>query len=150
MKTCTKCGETKPLDDFHRNRTKADGRQPWCRECAQEYQHRYYVENRDQVLENTRRYYEENRDKELECQRWYREENREHILAAKRARDHETQSLSAAMATIPLRTPWSAKEDAFLMDDDGMTVFQKAVHLGRTYESCTKRRRVLRKQEVTA
>jgi len=33
MKTCTKCGETKPLEDFHRNRGRADGRSSQCGPC---------------------------------------------------------------------------------------------------------------------
>jgi hypothetical protein len=32
-KACTKCGETKPLSGFHRNRRNADGLQNRCKEC---------------------------------------------------------------------------------------------------------------------
>lgn len=194
MKTCTKCGETKPLDDFNRNRSTADGRQAWCRECMAEDKRRYrdanrdkelerqrrwrdanrdkdlerkrrwheenrdkllernrryYEENHDKVLESNRRWREENRDKLMECQRRYYEENHDHIIAANRANRAESQSMSVEMATVPLRTPWTAEEDAVLMANDGMTVFQKAVHLGRTYHSCAGRRERLR-QVVTA
>lgn len=34
MKTCPKCGETKPLDEFHKHRTAKDGRQARCKDCA--------------------------------------------------------------------------------------------------------------------
>ena len=164
MKTCTKCGETKPLDDFHRHRGKAEGRNSWCRECAAEYRRGYHEENRDKRLEYQRRYYEENRDKALEYQRRYREENRDkaleyerryyeenraHLCAVAGAGYSESQSMSAEMATVPPRTPWTEEEDAFLMADNGMTVFQKAIHLGRTYASCARRRERLR-QVVTA
>lgn len=149
MKTCTKCGETKPLDDFYRNRGKADGRDSWCRECAKERRRRYYEENRDKERESQRRYREENRDKLRECDLRYREENRAYRCAIKRANDSESQSMSAEMSTIPPRTPWAEDEDAFLMADNGMTGFQKAIHLGRTYASCRRRRHRLR-QAVTA
>ena len=179
MKTCTKCGETKPLDDFHRQRSSADGRKAWCRECAAEskrrwyeenrdkvlgYDRRYYEENRDKVLESKRRWYEENRDKVLERKRRYHEENRDKVRqrrrrwqeenldyhrAANRINQTESQAMSVEMATVPLRTPWTEEEDAFLMADNGMTVFQKAIHLGRTYESCRGRRVYLR-QAVAA
>lgn len=33
-KTCTKCRETKPISDFYRDRNRKDGRQPWCKPCA--------------------------------------------------------------------------------------------------------------------
>ena len=32
-KTCTKCGATKPLSDFHRDRTKPDGHRARCKAC---------------------------------------------------------------------------------------------------------------------
>jgi 5-methylcytosine-specific restriction endonuclease McrA len=34
MKLCRKCGETKPLDDFHRHSQRADGKQSHCKACA--------------------------------------------------------------------------------------------------------------------
>ena len=38
MKTCTRCGETKSLDDFHRQKSKPDGRRSHCKVCrAAEY-----------------------------------------------------------------------------------------------------------------
>jgi hypothetical protein len=33
MKTCPCCGKTKPLDQFHRNRSTGDGRFSYCKEC---------------------------------------------------------------------------------------------------------------------
>ena len=149
MKTCTKCGETKPLDDFHRHRSSADGRKARCRECRAEDKRRYREENRDKIAETDRRYREENRDKVLERQRRYREENRDYIHAGIRAVQSESQAMSAELATVPPHTPWTGEEDAFLMADNGMTVFQKAIHLGRTYASCTRRRERLH-QEVAA
>lgn len=164
MKTCTKCGETKSLDDFHRDRSQADGRRARCRECVAEDKRRWREENRDKELERNRRYYEENRDKKLECRRRYYEENRDKELEYQRryyeegrnklrtrmrANDSESQAMSVEMATVPPRTPWTEEEDAFLMADNGMTVFQKAIHLGRTYASCRFRREHLR-QAVAA
>lgn len=32
-KRCSKCGETKPLGKFYRNRNTPDGRHSWCRSC---------------------------------------------------------------------------------------------------------------------
>lgn len=33
MKTCTKCGQEKPLDHFHRDGKRADGLRSWCKPC---------------------------------------------------------------------------------------------------------------------
>ncbi len=35
-KRCTKCGETKPLDAFHRDASKKYGRHSRCRECERQ------------------------------------------------------------------------------------------------------------------
>lgn len=36
MKTCTKCGVEKPLDEFGLNGGRKDGRHSWCRACLSE------------------------------------------------------------------------------------------------------------------
>ena len=76
VKRCSGCGVVKSLDDFHRNRTRSDGRAHRCKECVIAHTRRYREENRDKALEYKRRYYEENRDKVRECSRQYYEENR--------------------------------------------------------------------------
>lgn len=45
MKRCTMCGEAKPVDAFHRNRRRADGRQNVCKACKRDYNRRYYRAN---------------------------------------------------------------------------------------------------------
>lgn len=51
MKTCTKCGETKPLEAFSRKAAAADGRHPHCRDCCAEYKRRYYDTHRSEVIQ---------------------------------------------------------------------------------------------------
>ena len=41
MKTCRKCGETKPLDEFHRRKSSRDGRQACCKTCRRAQQSEY-------------------------------------------------------------------------------------------------------------
>lgn len=41
-KTCTKCGETKPLDEFHRHSRMKDGRRPDCGACKNSAQKRQW------------------------------------------------------------------------------------------------------------
>ena len=202
-KTCTKCGETKPLDGFHRNKREADGRISHCKECKLEYARRYREENRDKVRESKRRYREGNRDKERERARRYREENRDKVREYKRRyyeenRDKERErqrihyegnrdkvmernrryqeenrdkvreskrryregnrdiinqgkkiSHAQNMRTSNLLTskkgvPYSPEEDALILADNGMTTYQKAIELGRTYASVATRKRRLR------
>ena len=142
-KTCTKCGETKPLDDFHRNKTGAGGRRPDCKECVREYKRSYYEENRDKRLEYSRRYYEENRDKVRECQRRYREENRDIINQEKKIQHAQNTRISNLLASKK-GAPYSPEEDALILADNGMTTYQKAIELGRTYQSVKARKQYLR------
>ncbi|ODR06427.1 hypothetical protein BHQ21_11600 [Mycobacterium sherrisii] len=84
MKTCTKCGETKPLDAFHRDQRKPDGRQAQCKNCRNAgtaaYQRAYRTANAEAISERDRAYRAANRVAIAEYRRAYRAANRE-ILA---------------------------------------------------------------------
>ena len=142
-KTCTKCGETKPLDDFHRDKTGAGGRYPHCKECVREYKRRYHEENRDKRLEYNRRYHEENRDKVLESQRRYREENRDILNQGSKICQVQNTRTSNLLASKK-GAPYSPEEDALILANNGMTIYQKAIELGRTYASVKARKQHLR------
>lgn len=45
-KTCSKCGETKELGEFYRNRTMKDGRSYWCKACDTAYHAKWSKDNR--------------------------------------------------------------------------------------------------------
>lgn len=111
MKTCTKCGEVKPLDEYCRASRNNDGRRSDCKLCTRaaqvEYHSRpevklrkaerhrspetkarkaeYHVENRGQLLESSRRYYAENREQITERTRRYYSEN-PHVYWESKAR----------------------------------------------------------------
>jgi hypothetical protein len=60
-KTCTKCGETKPIADYSRRGKAADGTQRyqyWCKACANAYRARYYDQNRESELAYQKAYRE--------------------------------------------------------------------------------------------
>lgn len=42
MKRCTKCNRTLQLTDFHKNTSKSDGLQNWCKSCIKETYHQTY------------------------------------------------------------------------------------------------------------
>ncbi len=71
MKTCTKCGETKPLDQFPPvRRSEPEKRQTWCRGCFSEANKRNYWKNpereRARLLIQTTRKREDNRRRAIE------------------------------------------------------------------------------------
>jgi hypothetical protein len=73
MKTCTKCKESKELVCFFKNKSKSDGFNHQCKECAlkgarkhrqanpeklAEYQRKYQQANAEKIAERNRKHYE--------------------------------------------------------------------------------------------
>lgn len=90
-KPCRKCALTRPLTEFHRNRTTRDGRQTICKPCrsvasaeAKEarsvYARAWYEANRDRTKERSRAWHAANRERANERARAYYINNRERIL----------------------------------------------------------------------
>jgi 5-methylcytosine-specific restriction endonuclease McrA len=50
MKTCTKCGKNKPLDDFPNDRNRSDGKYPWCKQCNKEHVAKWRQTDRGKTL----------------------------------------------------------------------------------------------------
>ena len=56
MKRCYVCKEMKPLEEFHKNITKRDGRRDDCKPCASAYTSNYRKKNVDKINEYRRSY----------------------------------------------------------------------------------------------
>lgn len=85
MKTCSKCGDSKPCDQFSKNKHAKDGRQRWCKDCVRasynpERRRTYYEANRQHSLDTGRAYRKANREQHNERQRAYRRANRERLV----------------------------------------------------------------------
>ena len=50
VKTCNLCQQTKPLEEFHRDKEKRDGRRTICKECDRARFAKWYAENREHAL----------------------------------------------------------------------------------------------------
>ena len=81
MKTCTKCGETKPLDQFSKDRRSKDGCQLKCKSCNRAY----YLANRERIAKRDEAYRKANQEKIAQRNRAYYEANRERISEQSRA-----------------------------------------------------------------
>ncbi len=55
MKRCAKCGETKTLDGFAKNRVKKDGLQTYCRPCHNHSRDQYEATDRAKLLRKKRK-----------------------------------------------------------------------------------------------
>lgn len=72
MKTCSKCHQAQPLDNYNIQNASKDGHCAYCRDCQREY-------NRTVRTPRQRELYHQNRDKHLEYQQNWRDANRETI-----------------------------------------------------------------------
>ena len=79
MKTCTKCGETKPFSQFHKKSASKCGYKPRCKACIQEESMSYYKDNRTRMNEYNKAWADANRDRNLEFKARYRDKNRDCI-----------------------------------------------------------------------
>ncbi len=77
MKTCTKCGKTKPRDMFSKNAASKDGLQSNCKACSAERYRRWHEQNADAKREYSRLYCEANAEAMREYNRRWREQNPE-------------------------------------------------------------------------
>lgn len=75
LKTCTKCGESKPAttEYFHANKSGKYGLRAYCKECAAAYR----VENKERVAEYMRLWHQANRERRNEASRQRRAANPE-------------------------------------------------------------------------
>jgi 5-methylcytosine-specific restriction endonuclease McrA len=106
MKACTKCGETKPLDDFPKLTRSKDGRRECCRLChsaanaeykrrdsAKETRKALYTKTKTRVLEQSRQWYAANKDRKAATEKAWREANR--ARSSRNARRYQLSRLRA-------------------------------------------------------
>ena len=84
-KTCSKCGETKPLSAYYRNKRAKDGRQSACKECRSAEQQAYYTRNGDRIRATVAAYRKANPERVAAIQKVWREANPERVAAGKKA-----------------------------------------------------------------
>lgn len=105
-KTCSNCGEEKPVSEFHKNKLSKDGIQSSCRVCKNKYRREYhsknkekenirssnyYKENQDKIKKKTKEWYLENKNKAQEYSKKYRQINR-HKISCQRKK-HRSENL---------------------------------------------------------
>lgn len=61
-KTCTKCHETKPLGEFHNNKSRKDGKASHCKECKKEADKKSHRNHREERNIKQKKYYEKHKE----------------------------------------------------------------------------------------
>ena len=158
-KRCSKCGVTKTLAEFWRDRTRIDGLQSTCKECVRAYyeanreercaySHAYYEAHRQEICARDRAYREAHQEEIRAYNRSYREEHNAERNAHIRRRKADARKASREVATRN-GEPWTPAEDHVAITSEG-TMLEIAIELGRTIDSVKNRRALLRRKAVTA
>ncbi len=79
-KICSKCGEWKKLDEFHKNKKSKDGRLGRCKKCISEYRKTYFKTHKKWIAEYQKVYYLAHKKKLKEYKKRYYKAHREEIL----------------------------------------------------------------------
>jgi len=108
MKTCSKCGETKPLADFHKKRTSKDGHNSQCKACntaasvawqqanpekAAKRKLDWYRRNKQDVDQRVNAWMSANPERASEIKRRWRKAHPD--LCTKHAMDRKAKQISA-------------------------------------------------------
>ena len=84
MKTCTKCGVEKSLDDFHNSKSSSTGKVSQCKECVCERSRKWNAENKERKSETGRKWREKNLEKDRASSAQWRKDNPERFKEGKR------------------------------------------------------------------
>ncbi len=79
-KQCATCGGKKPIEDYYKDKTHADGLASRCKQCMQYANHVQYMKNRDARLKKQKEYADERRDDIRGCSRQYYQQNCEKLI----------------------------------------------------------------------
>lgn len=148
-KTCSRCKETKSVSEFSKDRGRKDGLQSQCKGCWSSYGRKYRELNKEKLSNKQRRWRSENKEKVSARNRSYYEANRAQVCRQTTRRGKERNNRSLELAHRQ-GLPWEDWEDRFVLADNGLTEYQRAVKLGRSCSSIQTRKRNLRKNLVTS
>lgn len=94
VKTCSKCGETKALAAFSKEKRSRDGLRRVCKVCARANNKAWYEKNKERERANSKAWYEKNKERARVNDKAWREQNRDKkrtINAARRARRRKAE-----------------------------------------------------------
>jgi len=86
MKTCSKCQETKSLDEFYK-RSDRDSYHSWCKQCKHLSGKSWHERNKQKHSEINRKWYEENKEQHLANSKAWYEANKHRKLETTTARE---------------------------------------------------------------
>lgn len=84
-KTCNKCGETKPLEEFHKHCKSLDGHAGHCKECQQAIDKAWSQANKERRAATDKAWREANKERHAATVKAWNEANKERKAATTKA-----------------------------------------------------------------
>lgn len=101
-KTCTRCGEEKPLAEFQANKACKDGKRPDCKKCCSNLAREYRTLHRDVLADRKKSYYEKNSERIMAQHRDYISRNEEAVfLLHRKYRERNKAAIAKWWAKSP-------------------------------------------------
>lgn len=72
-KICSKCGISKPIDEFYKHKDCKDRRYPECKECKREVNKKHYQDHQEEKISYSRNYYQDHQEERINYSRNYYE-----------------------------------------------------------------------------
>lgn len=110
MKKCSRCGLTKGLTFFGRDKHRKDGLNPYCKQCLKEKFEILKHDKPEKIKEWRKSYNDRHRMKLIDYRVKYYGENREEILRKERERYHNNKLERQRKSAIKRRTPEERKK----------------------------------------
>jgi ribosomal protein L20 len=101
MKTCNKCGETKALTEFYKQRLGRDGLTAQCKGCINIRKKAFREANPEKVKAFQKAYRETNKEEIKARKKVYREANKEKLKAYRAAHKERTKQYGKAWRQTP-------------------------------------------------
>lgn len=104
LRTCKKCGETKEIEEFVKNKESKDGYRHDCKMCIKKYRDEYYALNKIDIINKTNAYRKQHLSESNKYTKKYRISNKAKIAIIQKTwnennKDHKKQ----------LNREWAAK-----------------------------------------
>lgn len=111
-RTCKKCGETKPLEGFVKEKNCHFGHGFICKKCKAKNLQRHRLENPEKYKEYRRRYYHNNSEKHKERRRQsYNNDPEKHRERRRQYRTNNLEKCRKSLREYRLRSPEKNKEN---------------------------------------
>ena len=81
-KVCKKCGEWKPLEEYHKNKNIKDRRSSQCKECAKRQSKQHYQNNKEHCKEQHKQHYQNNKE---HCKEQMKQYSKQHYQTIKQS-----------------------------------------------------------------